>query len=274
MTSPVELPVLPGDDPPIARRPRLAARVKASVRRFGDAALDVMLPPLCVSCETRIFSRDALCPACWRQIDFIRAPLCDRLGLPLNSGLDGTLPIISALAAADPPVYDRARAVARFDGLIRDLVHGLKYQDNPNGRRLFGRWLAEAGRDLLIDADAIVPVPLGRRRLVARRFNQAQILASAVSRHTGVPVKPFVIRRSRATSRQVGLSREQRRRNVGGAFTVPHFAHRSLIGRNIVLIDDVITTGATVSAVAKALKQAGAARVDVLALALVSDVGG
>lgn len=251
----------------------------ARFRSFGRRFLDVMLPPLCLACEIRILGHDALCPSCWRRIDFIRQPLCDRLGLPLPYGsvpdeCGDAQPLVSALAIADPPVYERARAVARFEGLMRDLVHDLKYQDNPNCRRLFGRWLGDAGRDVLAGADAIVPVPLGRFRLVARRFNQAQILAHAVSHQCNVPVWTFALRRSRATARQVGLSRAQRRRNVAGAFTVPTRAAHRLTGRNIVLIDDVITTGATVSAAAKALKRAGANRVDVLCLALVCDPHG
>ncbi|MBX9683668.1 MAG: ComF family protein [Hyphomicrobium sp.] len=258
---------------------RRVAGARARFRRFGRTFLDVLLPPLCLACETRILSHDSLCPSCWRRIDFIRQPLCDRLGLPLPYGSDpddsgDAQPLVSALAIADPPIYARARAVARFDGLMRDLVHDLKYQDNPNCRRLFGRWLSEAGRDVLVSADAIVPVPLGRFRLVSRRFNQAQILASAISSQCNIPVWTFALRRSRATTRQVGLSRDQRRRNVAGAFTVPRRAARRLAGRNIVLIDDVITTGATVSAAAKALMLAGAHRVDVLSLALVCDPHG
>ncbi len=244
-------------------------RTLTAMRSTAHACLNIVLPPLCMACETRILSHDALCAGCWRQVNFIRSPLCDRLGLPLPYGPDLDTPQISALAAADPPIYERARAVAHFDGLMRDLVHRLKYEDNPNCRRLFGRWLTDAGRELLADADLLVPVPLGGLRLLTRRFNQAHILAAAVARQSGVPVRPTALKRIRATSRQVGLSRDQRRQNVSGAFFVPQRSAASIAGRKIVLVDDVITTGATVSAAAKALKTAGAARVDVLALALV-----
>ena len=243
-------------------------RLRDSARRL----IDTILPPLCLGCESRILSHDALCPACWPRIDFIRYPLCDRLGLPLpySRGANGTgRTMISAAAAAGPPVYDRARAVAKFGGLMRDLVHDLKYHDSHNGRRLFGRWLAEAGRDLLCDADALVPIPLARFRLLSRRFNQAQILAAEVQRQTTIPVSNFALIRTRSTARQVGMSRGQRQRNVAGAFVVPARALGEIAGKKIVLIDDVITTGATVSAAAQAMKKAGAVRVDVLALALV-----
>lgn len=252
---------------------------QSDVRRFRGSRLrlvarrliDTILPPLCLGCESRILSHHALCPTCWPQIDFIRDPLCDRLGLPLPYSpvpyeTGGT--IISAAAAAEPPIYDRARAVAKFDGLMRDLIHDLKYHDSHNGRRLFGRWLTEAGRDLLADADALVPIPLARFRLLSRRFNQAQILAAEVQRITTLPVRHFALLRTRSTARQVGMSRGQRQRNVAGAFVVPTRAIGEVAGKKIILIDDVITTGATVSAAAQALKKAGAARVDVLALAL------
>src|SRR5262249_27630814 len=123
--------------------------------------------------------------------------------------------------------------------------------------------------ELLSDADMLVPVPLAPGRLIARRFNQAAILAHEVGCRTGVRFAPLVLRRSRRTPPQVGLSRQQRRENVAGAFTVTPGA--DLAGARIVLVDDVITTGATVGACARALRRAGAARVDVLALALVTD---
>jgi ComF family protein len=215
-------------------------------------------------------AHDALCPACWRQIDFIRPPLCDRLGLPMP--FDTGAPMLSAAAIANPPDYDRARAAARFSGLMRELVLAFKFHDTHNARQLFGRWLAEAGHEILSDADLLVPVPLARWRLISRRFNQAQILAAETGKRTRKPVNPFALVRSRSTKHQVGLTRLQRSRNVAGAFRVPPGELAAVSGKAIVLIDDVITTGATASAAAKALKRAGARRVDVLALAIVANI--
>lgn len=239
------------------------------IRALGRAALDVVLPPLCLGCQSRIVGHDALCPACWRQIDFIRPPLCDRMGLPMPFDIGG--PMLSAAAIADPPTYDRARAVARFDGLMREMIHAFKFHDSHNTRRLFGRWLAEAGREILAEADILTAVPLARWRLISRRFNQAQILAAEVGRLAGKPVRPFALTRMRSTAHQIGLSRNQRQRNVAGAFRVPPGQAAAIAGKAIVLIDDVITSGATASAAASALKRAGARRVDVLALAIVSE---
>jgi len=174
------------------------------------------------------------------------------------------------VALAKPPAYDRARAVAHFSGAMRTLVHQFKYADRHDARALFGRWLADAGRELLAGADLVVPVPLTRWRLLSRRFNQAAILAQELARRTGLPSNPHVLRRTRFARTQVGMTHDQRRRNVAGAFQVPRLRRSVLQGRNVLLVDDVITTGATAEACARALKRAGAARIDVLALALVT----
>jgi ComF family protein len=154
---------------------------------------------------------------------------------------------------------------------MRTLVHQLKYADRHDARTLFGRWLVEAGRELVPGVDVIVPVPLSRLRLLLRHFNQAAVLALELSRQTGLPMDPLVLRRTRSTQSQVGMTRDQRRRNVAGAFAVPRHRRPAVEGRNVLLVDDVVTTGATADACARALKRAGAARVDVLALALVTN---
>jgi ComF family protein len=229
---------------------------------------DFLLPPVCLKCRKPLGGHDALCARCWRNIAFIRAPLCDQLGIPLP--YDSGVKTISAAALADPPVYDRARAAAHFDGVVRDLIHGLKYADRHDGRRLLGRWLSTAGAEFLLEADVIIPVPLHRWRLFTRRFNQAAILAQELARQRDLPWDPTALHRVKATPQQVGLTRDQRRRNMAAAFAVPAAARARIADRNIILIDDVITTGATVDACARALKAAGAARVDVLAVAMVT----
>jgi ComF family protein len=191
------------------------------------------------------------------------------LGIPLP--FDTGERTVSAGAHAHPPAYDRARAVAHYSGAMRTLVHQLKYADRHDARTLFGRWLVEAGRELVPGVDVIVPVPLSRLRLLLRHFNQAAVLALELSRQTGLPMDPLVLRRTRSTKSQVGMTRDQRRRNVAGAFAVPRHRRAAVEGRNVLLVDDVVTTGATVDACARALKRAGAARVDVLALALVTN---
>jgi ComF family protein len=202
-------------------------------------------------------------------VHFIRPPLCDVLGIPLP--FDTGERILSAAAMARPPAYDRARAVGHYSGAMRTLAHQLKYADRHDALTLLGRWLAEAGRELLPGTDAIVPVPLSRLRLLQRQFNQAALLAGELALQAGIPMHPLLLQRVRSTRSQVGMTREQRRRNVAGAFRVPESRRTLVRGRNVLLIDDVVTTGATVEACARTLKRAGAARVNVLALALVTN---
>ncbi|MDX2204637.1 MAG: ComF family protein [Hyphomicrobiaceae bacterium] len=246
-----------------------AAGFIAGVRRLSGAVADLIMPPACSACQRRIVSHHALCAACWREVAFIRAPLCDVTGMPLPFDTGGRM--VSARALAQPPAYDRARAVARHEGAMRRLVHQFKYADRHEARPLFGRWLREAGHELLGEADVIVPVPMGRLRLVLRRYNQAAMLATELSRTSGVPAALLALRRVKRTPRQVGLSRAQRIENVAGAFAVAPGRRAEIAGKRVLLVDDVITTGATADACARVLKRAGAARVDVLALAMVCD---
>jgi ComF family protein len=174
-------------------------------------------------------------------------------------------------AIADPPAYNRARAAVRFDEISRALVHGLKYGDRLDLAPMMGRWISQAGRELLADADALVPVPLHWRRLWARRFNQSAILAATISRQTSVPVAAGALKRIKPTAQQVGLSRTERAANVQGAFRVPADGKPAVTGRRLVLIDDVLTSGATVDGCARALLRAGAANVDVLVFARVAE---
>jgi len=250
----------------VRRSGRALGRALAACSR---SLAQTVMPSLCLGCRAPLGGTDELCGSCWRSIRFIRPPLCDRLGLPMPYGAAGTM--ISASAAAHPPIYDRARAVAAFEGVMRDLIHGFKYADRHDARRLFGRWLAHAGAELLPGIDLVVPVPLARGRLLRRQYNQAAVLAQELSRRTALRFDPHMLERTRATRAQVGLSHEERRRNVRGAFRIAPHRAGSVLGRSLLLIDDVVTTGATVEACGRALKAGGAARVDVLALALVTD---
>jgi len=235
------------------------------VRTLLGQVADLLLPPVCISCRARIGSHGLLCGSCFAKIDFIAPPICARLGVPLP--YDAGEPLLSAAAIAKPPVYDPARAAARYSATMRELIQSFKYRDRHEGLPLFGLWLKKAGAELLADADLIIPVPLYRSRLWWRRFNQSAMLAQSVGRLASVPVDCFVLARVRRTSSQVGVSAEQRRKNVAGAFKMLPARAARVKGKSIVVVDDVITTGATAEACARALKRAGGARVDVLALA-------
>ncbi len=249
--------------------PRLHLRRAAgAVRTLGRAVLDLALPQLCPACREPIEGK-GLCPACWAKLSFISRPYCERLGIPFV--YDPGPGILSMAAIADPPAYHRARAAVRFDEVSRALVHGLKYNDRLDLAPMMGRWMAQAGRELLAEADALVPVPLHWRRLWTRRFNQSATLAAAITAASGVPVAAGALRRVKATAQQVGLSRAERAANIQGAFRVPAEGRPQVAGRRLVLIDDVLTSGATVEGCARALLRAGAANVDVLVFARVAD---
>jgi ComF family protein len=245
------------------------AHVAGALRGLAGQALDLVYPPSCLCCRAATASHGALCPKCWSEIKFIDKPYCDRLGTPFAYDL-GIAGLLSPEAMAYPPVYTRARAVARFeDGPVRQMVHRLKFHDRIEIAAPMGAWMARAGEEILKEADCLVPVPLHRRRLMWRQFNQAQALAAAVGKSSGKTVEPFLLDRIKRTKPQIGLSRAQRADNVQGAFAVPDEAKPFVEGRRIVLIDDVLTTGATINAAARALLRAGAARVDVLVFARV-----
>jgi ComF family protein len=229
---------------------------------------DLILPPLCIACHDLIDRHNALCPRCWSGLRFIRPPLCDRLGIPLPYDA-GDQPV-SSTALRHPPLYDRARAALAFDGVARDLVHAFKYADRHEAVPLFTRWMSAAGQELIAEADIITPVPLHPWRLLRRRFNQSAILAGALSRAYATPMV-LALRRVRRTKQQVGLAFADRQANVTGAFRVASGRAAALSGKRVLIVDDVITTGATVEACALALKDAGAVGVDVLALARVTD---
>ena len=257
----VETPALPPPDNP---RPKLGA----IARRMGRQALELLYPPSCLACRAATQDDGVLCTVCWNEMRFIERPFCERLGTPFIRDLGPGL--LSPEAMADPPVWARARAVTIFeDGPVKRLTYRLKYYDRMEVAKALGRWMARSGMELLEEADLLIPIPLHRSRLAARRFNQAMALAHAVSAQSGVPVDGLTLMRTRRTPPQVGLSRLQRAANMQGVFRVVPERQLAIEGRRIVLIDDVLTSGATTNAAARTLLRAGAAQVDLLVFARV-----
>ena len=253
--------VAAGDD----RSGRLA-RLTGAARTLFGLALGMALPQLCAACREPV-EGEGLCGACWSRLSFIAPPYCERLGTPF--AFDPGPGVLSMEAIADPPAYNRARAAVRFDEIARELVHALKYGDRLDLAPMMGRWMANAGRELTAQADLLVPVPLHWRRQWSRRFNQSAVLADVVAKASGLRVCHAALKRLKATPQQVGLARTERARNVQGAFAVPPEARSEVAGRRLVLVDDVLTSGATTEACTRALMRAGAAGVDVLVFARV-----
>lgn len=242
------------------------------VAELSGRVLDLLLPPRCLACGAEIVRPGALCSACWDEVAFIAPPYCALCGYPFD--FDSGPAALCAACLREPPAFERARAVMRYDARGRALVLGFKHGDRTEGVPSYASWLARAGAELLADAEILAPVPLHWRRQFARRYNQAALLAQALARDSGVPLVPDLLRRRRATPSQGRLSAAARARNVAGAFAVNPARAETLAGRRVLLIDDVLTTGATAGACAAALRRGGAAAVDVLVLARVAQPRG
>lgn len=238
-------------------------RGRVLLRRMVDA----VLPPLCLSCGAVVAEPGSLCPDCWAGMGFLAPPWCHACGRPFDVDPGGAADqMLCGPCLAKPPPWGRARAVLRYDQSSKPLILRFKHADRLEGAPAFARWMARAGADLLAEAEVLVPVPLHRWRLLARRYNQSAVLALAVGRLSGRTVVPDALVRVRRTVSQGHMDREQRLRNVAGAFAVMPERQDRLAGRRVVLVDDVLTTGATVGECVRVLLAAGAAGVDVLTL--------
>lgn len=237
----------------------------------GHAALkwaaDLLLPPRCIACNDVVSGQVQVCAPCWKGLQFIEAPLCPVSGLPFP--FDPGAGALSPDVLAHPPAYGRARAALVYDDASGRLISRLKYGDRLDAVPVLARWMVRAGHALLAEADVVAPVPLHGTRLFQRRFNQSAALAQEIARIAARPFVPDLLVRVRATRAQVGLSASARRRNVAGAFALKPGKGPLVAGSHVLLIDDVLTTGATVEACAKKLIAEGAASVDILTLARV-----
>lgn len=243
----------------------LASGWAGGFRRLSGAAVDFVYPPVCTGCGVIVTRHGGVCGGCWSRLRLIERPYCEALGIPFSHDLGKG--ILSADAIADPPVFDRLRSVAVHDGIARDLVHDLKYRDRTDLALMMAQWMIRASDGEVGRSDAVVAVPLHVFRLLGRRYNQSAELARAIARLSGKPFLATALLRTRRTRQQVGLGKAARRDNVQGAFSVPEAQRPAIFGRRLVLVDDVFTTGATVSAATRALKRAGATDVTVLTFA-------
>lgn len=250
-----------GFQPQITLRPWYHVLVKGLKTALADLTSRVF-PPLCTGCELPVSQTGTLCGACWQQMRFLEMPLCPVMGIPFSH--DFGAHFLSAEAFADPPPFQRLRSVAVHEGISRHASVSLKYHDRLDLAPWMARWMQRSGAQLLAECDVIIPVPLHRKRLIQRRYNQAAELARQLAKNCDKPYQPLALARVKATSQQAALSRSARMRNVAGAFKVAPAQCIHIQGRKILLVDDVYTTGATVKAACRALLRAGAAKVDVL----------
>jgi len=235
--------------------------------KTAGLVLDGLLPRRCLSCDARIAEGSGLCAHCWRDMPFLERPWCQRLGTPFSYDIGPGA--WSPRAISDPPVFERLRAVAHYDGPARQLVLALKFARRRELARPMAGWMVRSGSELLCADSLVAPVPLHWTRLWRRRFNQAADLAREVARQSGSEYEPQLLKRHKRTRQQVGLSAGDRRKNVRTAFSLGPDRAGIVTGRNVILVDDVLTTGSTVAACTKCLLKAGASSVDVLTFALV-----
>lgn len=253
------------------KQPRCHERKMLSLHRVSAASrtmLDTLFPPQCMCCGELVKSHGALCTACWQGLHFISSPMCSCCSYPFEYELGEDA--LCAECIEGLPAYDHAYSALVFDDISKKLLHKLKFEDQGYLARSLAGWLAMHMPHK--EADMVIPVPLSRKRLQSRRYNQSALLASYLAQELGVAYQPHLLKRHRHTTPQTGLTRLQRLENVKGAFIVEGKASAQLSGKGILLVDDVMTTGATITACTHALKQAGAERVQVATLARVIGV--
>ncbi|MCB1562862.1 MAG: ComF family protein [Alphaproteobacteria bacterium] len=237
------------------------------VRVLGVKAVDMILPPRCVLSGEPVERQGMIAPQVWAGLDFIETPFCASCGLPFSFEVEEGLHCTACIDYAPP--FESARAALRYNDTSRDLILGFKHADKTFAVKAFSPWLRRAGAEMLREADLLVPVPLHYRRLVARRYNQAALIAFELSRETGIACAADALLRVRATASQGHMNAGERHKNVKRAFAVNPRRKEILEGKNVILIDDVYTTGATVKECTKALLKGGARTVHVLTLARV-----
>jgi ComF family protein len=228
-------------------------------------ALDFFFPPQCLNCQARVPTHGTLCLTCWQGVKFISAPMCHACGLPFEFEI--AKDALCGDCLKELPHYAQARSVFVYNDASQALITQLKFNDQLHLASIYGPWLVKTGGELIRDTDIIVPVPLSWQRFVSRKYNQAALLANTLSRKTGLPIIPDALIRKKHTPPQTGLSRKQREDNMKGAFAMNPRYKNNIKGKTVLLIDDVLTTGSTVSACAAILLKSGAMRVNVLTLA-------
>lgn len=233
-------------------------------RKGVRSVIDAIYPATCLACDARVEGERALCGKCWGETPFVAGLVCDRCGVPLAGDSTGTEYCDDCQTLGRP--WAKGRAALLYSGTARKMVLALKHGDQTEAIPQMARWMARAGQPVIERTDTVVPVPVHWTRAVTRRYDQSVLLSTALSAITGQTCRSDALIRARKTGSQDGKSRPERFANTEGAFV----ARYSMRGARVLLVDDVMTSGATFAAAADACKAAGAEEICVLALARVA----
>lgn len=234
--------------------------IASHVTHLRQLTGNILFPPRCGLCRNPTEQHGKLCGPCFRKLDFLTKPLCHMCGYPFPYDMDDAA--LCGECMRHPPLFDAHRSAVRYDDGSSQLIHMLKYYDQPTLLPLLANWLTRAAKDFLeIPNIIIAPVPIHPWRLIKRRYNQAALLSQELATQSSLPIIIDGLRRTKHRAPQASLSRAQRLKNTKGVFIVSPQRHNQISGRPILLVDDVMTTGATLNACAKELRRAGASHI-------------
>lgn len=239
-----------------------------SVFKLIHYPLNFLLPPRCLLCYERSTDPQGICFKCWQSLDFICDPYCQLCGSPFEFKVEENL--VCAPCLDDAPSFDRARSSVVYTTTSRHILMGFKHGDMLQVAKILARWMGHTGAEFLKEADLIVSVPLHPLRLIWRQYNQAAILVNELAKIANKPRQNEILKRCRYTPSQGKKTLKERQKNIKAAFKVNPKYNEAVQGKRILLVDDVLTTGATVEECSKVLKKAGARSVDVLTFARVT----
>ena len=253
--------------PPVKRQSNIFYRWLNYGKNFADKAANILYPSTCIHCSTPISNSQSLCALCWSDLRPITEPFCPILGLPFD--IDMGANTLSASAISNPPIFDRARSAFIYSDISLSIISKLKYADRPDLAKYCAQLMANILAPILEGNPILVPVPLHWTRQFNRRYNQASEIARHLAKICNLQMELTLVKRTKRTKRQVGLSAKERRKNITNAFSVNPDALNIAQSNRIILVDDVITTGATLNEIAKTLKKAGIEKIDVISFARV-----
>ena len=231
------------------------------MRKISRKLVDFLLPPTCPICYQKM-ENDGLCPKCFSELEFIGTQKCSICGRPLDAIVPGMA--VCAKCLKSPPYFRQAEAVLKYNAVSKKLILAFKHSDHIELNELFAKWISQNSSEIIKRNDVLIPVPLHRRRLIKRKYNQSALLAQKLAKKYGKIYDPLTLIRTKSTRSQGHLSPKKREKNVLGAFQVKR--SQMVQGKSVLLIDDVFTTGATVNECSKILIKSGAKSVDVLTL--------